>query len=135
MGYNILVVDDSASMRKVMRKVIQMSGFPVNTIYEAENGVNGLEICRQQEVEIILTDLNMPEMDGISFMEALRADEEFSHIPVLVVSTEGRPAVMEKVEEIGAVEYVKKPFQPESISRVLSKLLEDENGTPESPDF
>lgn len=140
MAYNILIVDDSISMRKVMAKVIRMSGFPVNDILEAENGIEGISQVEQCSVDFILTDLNMPGMDGISFIRELHRREEFESIPVVVVSTEGRSEVIDEVETLGIIDYVQKPFQPEVISDTLRSLLESEDdiaefADPEAPDF
>lgn len=134
MAYNILIVDDSASMRQVVKKIINMSGFPVAEFYEAGNGLEGLEECKSKSIDVILTDLNMPQMDGFTFIDKLQENEKFHEIPVVVVSTEGRSTVIEQVTNMGVVEYIKKPFHPELIAETLKNLLGMDNGQQESRD-
>ncbi|MCF7802827.1 MAG: response regulator [Candidatus Marinimicrobia bacterium] len=130
MAYNILIVDDSSSMRKVMTKIIKMSNFPIGEYHEAENGVEGLEVCQENWIDVIVTDINMPEMDGLTFIQKLQADPALKMIPVVVVSTEGRTAVVEQARKLGVVQYLQKPFQPELISNTLKELLgENSHGT------
>lgn len=133
MAWSVLIVDDSASMRKVMIKIIKMSNFQVTEFLEAENGIEGLKVCEDSDVDAILTDLNMPMMDGFAFIDNLHGDERFCDIPVVVVSTEGRATVIEQVTRMGVVEYIKKPFQPELIAHTLNKLLGNSDET-EQPD-
>lgn len=140
MAYNILVVDDSPSMRKVVKKIIEMSGFPVREFFEANNGLEGLECCRQAEVDLIVTDLNMPAMDGLAFIEHLQKDKNLQQIPVVVVSTEGRSEIVHEVKDLGVVEFINKPFQAETIAQTMYRMLGVENdvrkdGTSETPDF
>lgn len=140
MSYNILVVDDSSSMRKVVTKIIEMSGFPVNQFHEASNGIEGLECCRQQPVDLIVTDLNMPGMDGLAFLEQLHQDPALQQIPVIVVSTEGRAEIVDEVKHLGVVEFINKPFQAETIAKTMYRMLGVENdvrndGASETPDF
>lgn len=123
MAYNILIVDDSPSMRKVMIKTLQMSQYPIGEFYEASNGEEALAVCDKKWIDVILTDLNMPVMDGITLLENLHADELLKNIPTVVVSTEGRPAIIEHIRKLGIVEYIRKPFQPELIAETLEKLM------------
>ncbi len=134
MAYNILIVDDSASMRQVMKKIIKMSGFPVSEFFEAGNGIEGLNECESKSIDVILTDLNMPQMDGFTFIDKLQANEKYDNVPVVVVSTEGRSTVIEQVTSKGVVKYIKKPFHPEMIAETLTNLLGTTNGEQESQD-
>jgi len=134
MAYNILIVDDSPAMRKVMIKILKMSQYPMGEFYEAAHGEEALQVCDEKWIDVILTDLNMPVMDGITLLEHLREDELLKNIPTVVVSTEGRPAVIEQIRKLGIVEYISKPFQPELIAETLEKLLGTDHETIEHRD-
>jgi len=127
-------------MRKVVMKIIEMSGFPVNQFHEAGNGLEGLECCREQPVDLIVTDLNMPGMDGLTFIEQLHQDPDLRQIPVIIVSTEGRAEIVDEAKDLGVVEFINKPFQAETIAKTMYRMLGVENdvrndGTSETPDF
>ena len=89
MSYNILIVDDSSIVRKVLIKTLGIAGVPVGDIYEAENGLVALEILESNWVDLIFLDINMPVMNGMEFMEHLRKSSDFDETPIIVVSTEG----------------------------------------------
>ncbi len=123
MAFNILIVDDSPVMRKVIRRTINLSGIEVGDVIEAGNGREGLEEVEQQWIDLILTDINMPEMNGIDFIEALKTDEVMKSIPIIVISTEGRDTVVQEALSLGAADYITKPFQPEEIGQDILKIL------------
>ena len=123
MAFNILIVDDSRSMRSVIKKVISMSGFKVDQCFEAENGREALDLLSLQWVDIILSDINMPVMSGFEMLEALRKDRLLESVPVVVISTEGREERMRDAFELGAKGFIKKPFLPEDIKRMLYEVI------------
>ncbi|MDD5722999.1 MAG: response regulator [Syntrophales bacterium] len=123
MAFNILIVDDSRSMRSVIKKVIYMSGFKTDQCLEAANGREALELLSSHWVDIILSDINMPEMNGFEMLEALRKDSLLKSIPVVVISTEGREDRMREAVALGAKSFIKKPFLPEDIKRVLYEVI------------
>lgn len=123
MAFNFLVVDDSPVMRKVIIKTVKLSGVDIGEMYEAGNGIEGLEEARNNWVDLILTDINMPEMDGITFIKELKEDEVLKSIPVIVISTEGRDDVVKKALDYGASDYITKPFRPEEIGNDVLKVL------------
>lgn len=123
MAYNVLIVDDSSSMRKVIRKVLQISGFDVGEIFEATNGKEALEVLNSQWVDLILSDIHMPVMDGYQFLEELRKREEFKDVPVVLVTTEGDEKKLEKAMSMGAQGYVRKPFEPDQIREYLKGIM------------
>ncbi len=123
MTFSILVVDDSLPMRGVLKKTLRAAGYGASEFLEAENGEKALELLGQAPVDIVITDFNMPVMNGLEMLDAMQAKEEMRRIPVIVVSTEGS---LEKVTQIinqGASGYVKKPFSPEQIRDLLIELL------------
>ncbi len=126
MNYDILVVDDSKAALFLFKKIIGLSGAPVNKLLTAENGLNAIEVLKKNKVDLIMTDINMPEMDGFELLEYLKKDDMFKEIPVIVITTEGRGKYIDKAKELGAVNYLKKPFQPEQVKRLILEALEVE---------
>jgi two-component system chemotaxis response regulator CheY len=123
MAFNILIVDDSPIMRQVIKKTVLLSGIDIGEILEAGHGQEGLDQAKNNWVDLILTDINMPTMDGITFIKELKSDEDLKSIPVIVISTEGRDDVVQKALELGASHYITKPFRPEDIGRDVLNVL------------
>ncbi len=125
MGFNLLIVDDSRSMRSVIRKVVEMSGAAVEEYFEAENGAMALKILDQQRIDLILSDINMPVMDGLELLARLVEDEAYASIPLIIVSTEGSQERKEEAAKLGAAGYLQKPFQPEAVRGLLERCLKE----------
>ena len=123
MAFNVLIVDDSSSMRSVIRKTLEMSGFDVGQSFEASNGREALAILEKEWADIILTDLHMPEMDGRALLKTLQEQGLVSATPVVVVTTEGREERLEELLGMGAKACIKKPFRPEEIKKTLMDVL------------
>jgi two-component system, chemotaxis family, chemotaxis protein CheY len=123
MAYTILLVDDSATMRDVIKKTIQMAKMPNIGILEADNGRQALELMAQQKVNLVLADINMPEMNGIEMIERLHAGPDTCSIPVIVVSTESNQPRLEMLKTQGVVGYVHKPFTPELIRDAIYDVI------------
>lgn len=123
----LMIVDDSPVMRSFVKRTIAVSGFPADEILEASNGQEALERLRasaaRPPVDLILTDINMPVMDGEQLIGELKADPELRCIPVVVVSTDSTEKRVGALLKLGASDYVRKPFPPERLSEVLSSLL------------
>jgi two-component system chemotaxis response regulator CheY len=138
MTYNILVVDDSFPMRSAIKKTIKASGFALSNYDEAEDGRQALEILNKQWVDIVVTDYNMPVMNGLELVKAMSSDEMLKTIPVLVITTEGGKTIINEFLESGAKGYIKKPFTPEEIRdkllEILGEVEEDDQGFEESDD-
>lgn len=124
MGFSVMIVDDSPAMRKFMRRVVDLTGLGASAYEEAANGREALDRLRQKPVDLILTDINMPEMNGEQFVEALERDPELKKIPVVVVSTDASDHRMSRMLTLGARGYVTKPFQPEILREQLERVLE-----------
>ncbi len=124
MAFNILIADDSETMRAVIKKVVTMSGVPVDTFFEAGNGRQALELLEHEWVDVILSDINMPEMTGIEFLRELKKTEVHKNVPVILITTESSQARIEEAKALGAAGYVKKPFLPETIKKMLDEVLE-----------
>jgi two-component system chemotaxis response regulator CheY len=123
MAYRILIVDDSPVMRAFVRRVIALSGFEVSACLEAANGVEALELLRGETVDAILTDINMPQMDGEEFMLQLSQHETLRAIPAIVISTDATIKRTERMMALGARGYVAKPFLPETLRAELERNL------------
>jgi len=123
MAFNVLIVDDSSSMRMMLRKTLEVSGFDIGEIFEAGNGKEALEVLENTWADLILTDVHMPEMDGFSFLKMLKEKDVVSTTPVVVVTTEGREERVDELIQLGASGWVKKPFRPEEIKGILIEAL------------
>lgn len=123
MAFNILVVDDSETMRAVIKKTVLMSGVQIGEFCEAGNGKEALLILEDIWIDVVLSDINMPEMGGIDFLREVKKNEVLINIPVIFISTESSQARMDEVMGLGAAAYVKKPFMPEKIREVLLDVL------------
>ncbi|MBI4620021.1 MAG: response regulator [Desulfobacterales bacterium] len=123
MSFNILVIDDSNSMRAVIKKVISLSGFKVDCCFEAGNGREALEVLANYWVDVIISDINMPEVNGLELLNKLQQDILYKEIPVVIVTTEGSNERMEDVFNLGAKGFIKKPFLPEELRRVLYQVI------------
>lgn len=123
MGFTVLVVDDSSTVRKIIRRCLQQSGLGIGQVLEGSNGREALSVLENQPVDVVLTDINMPVMDGVQLLSAIRQSEAWKAIPVLMITTEaGAEAVVDAVTK-GATGYVKKPFTPAEICGQLAPIL------------
>jgi two-component system chemotaxis response regulator CheY len=128
MSFNVLIVDDSSSMRAIIKKIIKVSGFGVGEFLAAADGKEALKMLTDKWVDIVLTDINMPEMNGMELIAEMKKDELMRSIPVVMVTTEGSEKKMREAMDLGARGYVKKPFLPEDIKRTLSSIMGEEDG-------
>lgn len=139
MAYNILIVDDSLPMRRVIKKIVKASGFNVGQFFEAGNGKEALDVLDDQWLDLVLTDYNMPGMDGLALLEKMQQDETLKSIPVVMITTEGSQQRIDEFMAKGAADYIKKPFTPELIKQKLNPIMgekidEDEDAGVDSSD-
>ena len=123
MAYTFLIVDDSSIVRKVIMKAMRMTDIPVNQVFEAGDGVEALEALRANWVDLVFLDINMPRMNGVEFMEHLRADEALKDTPVIVISTEGSQERIDKLNSMAVKAYLRKPVTPEQLTETVSNYL------------
>ena len=123
MSFNVLIVDDSNAMRGVIKKIIAMSGFKMDKCLEAGNGKEAMTLLDSNWVDVILSDINMPEMNGLELLSHLKQDNLFKEIPVIMITTEGSITRMEEAFQRGAKGFIKKPFLPEDLKKVLHEVL------------
>jgi len=126
MAYNILIVDDSEAMRVVIKKILRMTGLEI-LVLEACSGSEALSLLEEQWVDMVLTDIHMPNMSGVELIEKIRNNQELQKLPVMVVSTEGREDFLAKTQELGVAGYLKKPFQPTELRNAILAILEENN--------
>jgi two-component system chemotaxis response regulator CheY len=123
MAYRVLITDDSPAMRAFVRRVIEISGFELSDCYEAGDGDEALHLLRHHWVDAILTDINMPGVDGEELLRRLAADEMLRSIPAIVISTDATENRIARLLALGARGYVTKPFRPETLRSELERIL------------
>jgi two-component system, chemotaxis family, chemotaxis protein CheY len=121
-GPNILIVDDSAMMRTMIKRVAGLAGTPIGTIFEAGNGREALAILEQHPVQLVFTDLNMPVMTGTELLREMQARDHWRDIVRVVISTDGSDSRRDEVRNLSVAVYVEKPFRPEEMRDVLTSL-------------
>jgi two-component system chemotaxis response regulator CheY len=117
---HILAVDDSPSMRDMVRIALSAAGFEVS---QAADGEEALELARKQSFDLVLSDVNMPRMDGIALIRALRAEPAYRHTPILMLTTESSPERKREGKEAGATGWIVKPFDPEQLVATMKRVL------------
>ncbi len=123
MSYSILIVDDSLPMRSVIKRTLKAAGYGNADLIEAANGQEAIDRLKNNWVDLILTDYNMPVMNGLEFIKAIKKEELSKDIPVLIISTEGHESKINEFMEYGAAGYITKPFTAETIRDLIVKLL------------
>jgi two-component system chemotaxis response regulator CheY len=123
MGQTILIVDDSLTTRRLIRRTVELSGLPDASMDEAASGEEALERLAKGGVDLVLADLNMPGMGGQGLIKAMGAHESFKSIPVVVVSSEGNEQVLESLNALGVKQVIRKPFHPGILRTALDGLL------------
>ncbi len=118
---NILIVDDSSTMRKIITRALRQAGLVVNEIFEAGDGIEGLNALDANKVDLILSDINMPNMDGLEFVKQLRA--KGVKAPIVMITTEGGEDIIQEAVASGASGSIRKPFTPEQLQEKLGGLL------------
>ena len=123
MTIDVMIVDDSAAIRKILQRMLGQAGLSLGKILEAGDGVEALQKLKSQTVDLILSDINMPNMDGIQLLSELKLNSEHERIPVIMITTEGGEAKVMEAVQLGASGYVRKPFTSEQIKQKLEGLF------------
>lgn len=121
MALKVMIVDDSLVMRKLIVKSLKQSGIDVDPV-EASNGKEALKKLDPKTVQLIISDWNMPLMDGLTFAKTLKGAKDKKHIPIIMVTTEGSMAKFEEALNCGVDDYITKPFTPEKLRKKLEKV-------------
>ena len=117
----ILIADDSATMRAMLVAIVEALG-DYQTV-EASSGFEALRLLPRDHVDLILTDINMPDINGLELISYLRANPNYKDIPVFIISTEGSAKDIEKGKQLGADEYIVKPFSPVTLQHLINDYL------------
>lgn len=123
MSLNVLIVDDSSAIRKILQRVLRQVEAPIAEIYEAADGVEALAVLGSQKVSFVLSDINMPNMDGLQLLSEIKSRAEFKALPVVMITTEGAQNKVLEAVNLGAAGYVRKPFTPEQIKEKLVGIV------------
>ena len=123
MPRDVLIVDDSAAIRKILQRVLRQADVPIGQVFEAGDGEEALEMMKTQNIGLVMTDINMPNMDGIQLLTKVKAAEAWKNVPVVLVTTEGSQARVLEAAQLGAAGYVRKPFTADQIKEKLTPLL------------
>ncbi len=123
MALYVLIVDDSAAIRKILQRVLVQAEVALGSVYEASDGQEALDRLKQARVGLILSDINMPNMDGLEFLGRIRADAAWKDVPVIMITTEGSQNKVMQALQLGANGYVKKPFTADQIKEKLAGIL------------
>ena len=119
----VLIVDDSSVMRKIVERALRQAGLEPLVVLEAGSGVEGLDALRGGTVQLILSDINMPSMDGLEFLRQLRAQKLADGVPVVMITTESSEEHVRQAIEAGAQGYIRKPFTAEQVKERVLPLL------------
>ena len=119
---NLLIVDDSATMRMMIRRVVDLTDVPIGTIFEASNGREAVKVLEAQTIHAVFTDMNMPIMSGYELLHLMSRTDAWRNIVRVVISTDGSTLRKEEVRELNVNLYIQKPFRPELVRNVLMKV-------------
>ncbi|MBK8336538.1 MAG: response regulator [Sterolibacteriaceae bacterium] len=120
MEKTVLAIDDSASIRQMLSFTLKNSGYAV---IEAVDGVDGLDKARGKTVNLVLTDQNMPRMDGLTLIKSLRGMAQYKSVPILMLTTESSDAMKAQGRAAGATGWLVKPFDPQKLIEVVKKVI------------
>ena len=124
---NILIVDDSATMRALLHRVVGLADLPIGTIYQAPNGLEALKILETHSVQAVFTDLNMPVMNGMQLLREMAKRDSWKDLLRIIISTDGSKLRREEARELNVNLYVEKPFRPEVVRDVLCQIASAES--------
>src|ERR1017187_4614302 len=110
MALNILVVDDSTAIRKILIRALRQTALAIGEIFEARDGLEALEIVRNHSLNLVLSDINMPNLDGLGLLAELKGSEQWRDLPVVMITTEGSEEKVGQAIRLGSAAYIRKPF-------------------------
>jgi two-component system, chemotaxis family, chemotaxis protein CheY len=118
-----LIVDDSSVMRKIVERALRQAGLDPLVVHEAGSGTEGLEVLKARQVDLILSDINMPSMDGLEFLHQIRAQQLAPGVPVVMITTESSEEHVKQAILAGAQGYIRKPFTAEQVKERILPLV------------
>lgn len=123
MKKRVLIVDDSSVMRKIVEKSLRQAGLDLEQVFEASNGVEALAVAQNNKLDLILSDINMPMMDGLEFVRALQGVDNAKGVPVVMITTEGSESRVMEALSFGARGYIRKPFTSDQVREYVTPLM------------
>ena len=120
---DVLIVDDSAAIRKILQRVLRQTDLPLGEIKEAGDGTEAVDILKDRSFGLILSDINMPQMDGLQLLARIKEMEHLKSVPVIMITTEGGQGKVLEAVQLGAMGYVRKPFTADQIKEKLAGVL------------
>ena len=120
---DVLIVDDSAAIRKILQRVLRQTDLAIGQIVEAGDGKEALEVFKSQPIGLVLSDINMPNMDGLELLAQLKALDQGKQVPVVMITTEANQTKVMQAVSLGAAGYVRKPFTAEQIKEQLAGIV------------
>jgi len=120
---DVLIVDDSAAIRKILQRVLRQTDLPLGEIQEAGDGIEAVEILKDRRFGLILSDINMPQMDGLQLLARIKEMSHLKDVPVIMITTEGGQGKVMEAVQLGATGYVRKPFTAEQIKEKLTAFM------------
>lgn len=127
MFQTIIIADDSATARMVTKRCLEIAGYQEATFLEAETGKQALDLARDRHADLLITDINMPEMDGTALLMRVKSSPKLVDLPVLVISSLSNPAKENELIELGAFAVLSKPISPASLAAVFQRASEQED--------
>lgn len=121
--YAVLVVDDSATSRMIIKRCFEMAGYNNCEFFEAEDGLKAMSLLNKKDVDLVVTDLNMPKMDGSTFIKKLRMMDRTMRLPVLVISSMGSDLIEEQLIQQGVLGIIRKPMTPEKVIEAVGEAV------------
>jgi two-component system chemotaxis response regulator CheY len=129
MAFNLLIVDDSSSMRAVVKNIVGLTGLKTDQLLEANSGRKALDVLGNSWVDVVILDINMPEMNGLELLQRMSEDSFMKNIPVVMMTTEASEVHIKTAYDLGAKGFIRKPFLPEELRKTLLGVLGfDERG-------
>jgi len=126
-GRTLLIVDDSATMRMMVKRAVTLSGVSVTTILEAANGREALDVLGRSRVDAVFTDINMPVMTGVELLRHMEANKAWDHVLRVIISTDASDVRKQQVAGLHVCHYLQKPVRPEAVCDVLAQLVGSAN--------
>ena len=120
---DVLIVDDSAAIRKILQRVLRQTDLHIGEIKEAGDGAEAVEILKDRTFGLILSDINMPRMDGLQLLARIKQMDHLKNVPVIMITTEGGQGKVMEAVQLGAAGYVRKPFTADQIKEKLAGAI------------
>jgi len=124
MNADLLIVDDSVAIRKILQRALRQAQLPIGKVFEAGDGQEAMDVLRNHAVRLVMTDINMPNMNGLQLLSEIRANQDWRDMPVILITTESGTGTVEEAVQMGASAYIRKPFTPDQIQAKLQRYFE-----------